>query len=259
MHKSIFNKKVTLMAMMAMTAFITKASYADEQSVDVYGNVIDWDINENSDKTDNAGLEKINDNYVFEEYSPEEQKKILQQMAEAETEAPSERGWITVSLGEVPEDWSKNNIKIVLYRENAKETFFLHRQLNWQTSTQLPIGHYTVYKAETINGIEKFHADISTFDITENENMNIILSYGDAEIIEPTIPENLNNLATDENTGGSTYITSEKQQENNNAEENKETEHKSWIYAILAVIALVIAIGSGIYFLIFRSAERAGY
>jgi hypothetical protein len=172
------------------TTVISGTTFAIEQQTDEYGNVIDWDTNGYGFE-DNAGLEESEDNADQSEtaatYSFQEQAVVFSQMEAVETEAPGETGLLTVSLCDVPDDWSQNNIKLSLYRGNVKEDIFLYRQSAWSESTQLPIGHYTVYEAKTLDGKEIFHSDINSFDITEESAVNLTLSYGELEKIVPNV------------------------------------------------------------------------
>lgn len=180
-------------ALLAAALAFSGTAFAEEQPTDAYGNVIDWDVN-GSGNEDGAGLEDLEtdaseSDAASETYSFQEQAEVFSQMEAAETEAPAETGLLTVKLGDVPSDWSKNNIRLSLYRGNAKEDIFLYRQSDWTQSAQIPVGHYTVYKVETLDGREAFHSDITTFDVTTETAVNLTLSYGDQETVIPDVTE----------------------------------------------------------------------
>lgn len=261
MTKSTFSNKKTAVAIALMLMWIASdTAYAEEPVTDPYGNVITWDTN-GSGNEENSGDETIENKYVMETYSPEEQEKILQQISEATTEAPSENGWVTISLGDVPEDWSQNNIKLVLYRGNIKETIFLHRQQNWNVSEQLPVGHYTVYKASTINNTEKFHADINTFDVTEDGNVNIILSYGERETPVIKIDDSTDESDKDESGNTTEIIQSEFEtgQKETTAQNEKKRNIKPVITVLGLFIILIVAIISGIGILTLITTKKQDY
>lgn len=184
MGKGLYKKKMVPVVAVLMTVMMAGSVYAEEPATDEYGNTIDW--NEEAGNEDGAGFENGEDS-TAETYSFKEQADVLKQMNEAETQAPSAKGLLTVSLGEKPEKWSENNIRLTLYRGNAQAVIFLYRQSGWTSSEQIPVGHYTVYLAATVDGAETFRADTGSFDITENTAVNLVLSYGEADVAAPTL------------------------------------------------------------------------
>lgn len=177
------NRKKIMSGIVLATVLLMPMTAFAEVQTDEFGIVMDWDATGNGGE-DGAGLEEtaaITESAVDETYSFEEQADILKQMQEAETTAPTETGLITVTLSNAPDEWSRNNICVTLYRGNVEEKVFLYRQSNWETKEQLPIGHYTVYKVESLDGQTEFHADVNSFDITENNAVTLKLSHGSLE------------------------------------------------------------------------------
>lgn len=197
MKKRFFTAVAVLSAAIALSG----TALAEEYPTDEYGNEITWDVN-GAGYEDGAGLEELDEDETTEAetYSFQEQAEVFSQMQAAETEAPEETGLLTVVLDDVPDSWSQNNIRLSLYRGNVKEDIFLYRQSNWGESIQIPVGHYTVFKVETLDGKEEFHSDISTFDITEKTAVNLTLAYGAQEATAPevTIPDAENTENTEE-------------------------------------------------------------
>lgn len=192
MRKGLYKNKMVPVVAVLMAAMMAGAVYAEEPVTDEYGNTIDW--SEESGNEDGAGLEtganlETGESNTEETYSFQEQADVLKQMKEAETQAPSEKGLLTVSLGDMPEKWSENNIRLTLYRGNAQTDILLYRQSGWTASEQIPVGHYTVYRAATVDGTEIFHADTGSFDITENTAVSLVLSYGEKDATVPTLSE----------------------------------------------------------------------
>lgn len=171
MKKSIF-------IMMLMTVMFSSASLPVYAATDSFGNEIDWE--EDYGYEDAAGSETLKDPEIKEstEYSFSEQVKVLEQKQQYETKAPVETGYVSASLQKPDKDWSESNIRITLYDGDRKEEFWLYRQNDWSGRQELPVGHYTIAKAETANGDYKFTVTPSTFDLIENASVPIILTLG---------------------------------------------------------------------------------
>ena len=157
------------------------------QEMDMFGNPIDWERNASGNE-DNAGNELGETKVHDETYSFQEQADILQEMLMNETEAPKETGYITISLDENTLDWNQENIKVELSRGNVSEEIWLYRQTGWTARSELPVGHYTFYRARTADGAYKFSCDLNSFDISENGNVILTLNMG-LEKLEVQIDE----------------------------------------------------------------------
>lgn len=189
-------KKNSIFVMMLMAAMLSSASLPVYAATDSFGNEIDWE--EDYGYEDAAGSETLKESESVEstEYSFSEQVDILEQMQQYETKAPVETGYVSVSLQKPDKDWSESNIHITLYDGSRKEEFWLYRQNDWSGRQELPIGHYTIAKAETANGDYKFTATPSTFDLSENASVPIRLTLGTSK---PNV-EIPDDLATASNT-----------------------------------------------------------
>lgn len=128
------------------------------------------------------------------EYSFAEQVKILEQMQQYETAAPTETGYVQ-PLSKLQTKRSESNIRITLYDGGRKEEFWLYRQSGWSGRQELPIGHYTIAKVETADGNYKFTATPSTFDLVENGSVPITLTLGTAKP-QVTLPDSLATAST---------------------------------------------------------------
>lgn len=171
-------KKKPIFIMMLMAAMLSSASLPAYAATDSFGNEIDWE--EDYGYEDAAGSETLKEPESEEstEYSFSEQVKVLEQKQQYETTAPVETGYVSASLQKPDKDWSESNIHITLYAGNRKEEFWLYRQNDWSGRQELPIGHYTIAKAETANGDYKFTVTPSTFDLSENASVPIRLTLG---------------------------------------------------------------------------------
>lgn len=189
MKKSIF-------IMLLMSVMLGSASLPAYAATDSFGNEIDWE--EDYGYEDTAGSETLKEVEIDEstEYSFSEQVKVLEQMQQYETTAPTQTGYVSASLQTPSSNWSESNIRIILYSGSRKEEFWLYRQNGWSGRQELPVGHYTVAKAETANGDYKFTVTPSTFDLSENASVPITLTIGTSKP-KVEIPDD---LATASNT-----------------------------------------------------------
>lgn len=185
MGKGLYKKEMVPVIAMLMAAMMAGTVYAEEPATDEYGNTIDWEQGYGNE--DGAGLENVETPAEQETYSFGEQADVLGEMAAAETTTPEETGHISISLGDMPSDWSQNNIRVTLYRGNAKEDIYLYRQSDWHADEDIPAGHYTFYKATTVDGKEVFHTDTGSFDISANTGAVLTLSYGESDVTGPAI------------------------------------------------------------------------
>ena len=188
------NKKLFIALISA--ALLSTAASPVYAATDSFGNEIDWE--EDYGYEDAAGSENLKDPEIKEstEYSFSEQVKVLEQKQQYETKAPVETGYVSASLQTPSKDWSESNIRITLYDGSRKEEFWLYRQNGWSVRQELPVGHYTIAKAETANGDYKFTATPSTFDLSENASVPITLALGTSKL-KVEIPDD---LATASNT-----------------------------------------------------------
>lgn len=170
--------KKPIFVMMLMSVMLSSASLSVYAATDSFGNEVDWE--EDYGYEDAAGSETLKEPESEEstEYSFSEQVKVLEQKQQYETTTPAETGYVSASLQSPDKDWSESNIRITLYDGSRKEEFWLYRQNDWSGRQELPTGHYTVAKAETANGDYKFTVTPSTFDLSENASMSIILTIG---------------------------------------------------------------------------------
>lgn len=165
-------------------------------ATDSFGNEIDW--TEDYGYEDAAGSETLPESEAEQEsteYSFAEQVKVLEEMQQYETTAPTETGYVSVSLQTPDKEWSESNICLTLYDGGRKEEFWLYRQSDWTGRQELPIGHYTVSKIETADGNYQFTATPSTFDLTESASVPITLTLGTAKP-QVILPDNLATAST---------------------------------------------------------------
>lgn len=161
------------------------ASEVSVQETDMFGNPIDWDTN-GAGNEDGAGEETETIAETVPEYAFGEQAGVIEEKEsiEAETTAPSQNGYITVSAETDGKEWSEGNILVTLYRDgNQKEEIWLYRQNSFSERAELPAGHYTFASAKTASG-EEFSANPGTFDITETSPVTIKLTLG---VDKPTV------------------------------------------------------------------------
>lgn len=171
--------KFLLFCMLLSIANMTTVYAAQaDQETDMFGNPIDWDRNASGGE-DNAGVETNDETIVQDEtYSFQEQLNVLKEMEKYETPVPKETGYITVSLAEDNQNWNQENIKVELTRGNASEEIWLYRQAGWSGREKLPVGHYTFYRAQTVDGTFQFSSDKNSFDISNNGNVTLTLTMG---------------------------------------------------------------------------------
>ena len=163
---------------MMLIATLCSAPLPVYAATDSFGNEIDWE--EDYGYEDAAGSETLKETEIEEstEYSFSEQVKVLEQMQQYQTTVPAETGYVSASLQSPDKDWSESSIRITLYDGSRKEEFWLYRQNDWSGRQEIPVGHYTVAKAETADGSYKFTATPSTFDLSENASVPITLTLG---------------------------------------------------------------------------------
>lgn len=179
-----------------ISALLSTAVSPAYAATDSFGNEIDW--TEDYGYEDAAGSETLPESEAEQEsteYSFAEQVKVLEEMQQYETTAPTETGYVSVSLQTPDKEWSESNIRLTLYDGGRKEEFWLYRQSGWSGRQELPIGHYTVSKVETADGNYKFTATPSTFDLSENASVPITLTLG---TVKPQVilPDNLATAST---------------------------------------------------------------
>lgn len=176
--KNLFRKIIFMLALCMSIGGVIPA-YATEPETDIFGNPIDWDTNGAGDE-DAAGSETESGGSTSETYSFTEQVEVIEQKEsiEAQTAAPSETGYVNVSVDTEGLEWSEGSILVTLYRDgNQRHEIWLYRQSGWSTRETLPVGHYTFGKAETSSG-EEFSSDIGTFDVIANAPVNLTLTSG---------------------------------------------------------------------------------
>ena len=179
-----------------ISALLSTAATPAYAATDSFGNEIDWE--EDYGYEDAAGSETLPESEAEQEsteYSFAEQVKVLEQMQQYETTAPTETGYVSASLQSSDKEWSESNIRVTLYDGGRKEEFWLYRQSGWSGRRELPIGHYTVSKVETADENYQFTATPSTFDLTENGSVPITLTLGTAKP-QVTLPDNLATAST---------------------------------------------------------------
>lgn len=235
-------KKKSIFVMMLMAAMLSSTSLPVYAVTDSFGNEVDW--TEDYGYEDAAGSETLKETEIEEstEYSFSEQVKVLEQKQQYETTAPAETGYVSAALQPPSSDWSESNIRITLYDGSRKEEFWLYRQNGWSGRQELPVGHYTIAKAETVDGSYKFTATPSTFDLGENASVPITLTIG-ASKPKVEIPDN---LATTSNT------TSESPQE--------DTSRSAIPFIAIITITIIAVVGIAVVSIIkIRKDKKNGF
>ena len=163
------------------------------------GEVLDWDFSGFSGE-DSAGLENQNtasENQETMSFSEAVQNQQIIESAKASdaSDTPSEVGTITIFFYDNPDfDWSRNNIKVVLWRnKNQKEEIYLYKQNDFYTTKSIPIGEYTFEKGESLDKDFLFYSDTGTFEISNDKTTMIELDFGKSAP-EITLSEELNGL-----------------------------------------------------------------
>lgn len=163
------------------------------------GEVLDWDFSGFSGE-DSAGLENQNtasENQETMSFSEAVQNQQIIESAKASdaSDTPSEVGTITIFFYDNPDfDWSRNNIKVVLWRnKNQKEEIYLYKQNDFYTTKSIPIGEYTFEKGESLDKDFFFSSDTGSFEISQDKPTMIELHFG-ISVPEITLSEELNGL-----------------------------------------------------------------
>lgn len=163
------------------------------------GEVLDWDFSGFSGE-DSAGLENQNtasENQETMSFSEAVQNQQIIESAKASdaSDTPSEVGTITIFFYDNPDfDWSRNNIKVVLWRnKNQKEEIYLYKQNDFYTTKSIPIGEYTFEKGESLDKDFFFSSDTGSFEISQDKLTMIELHFGKS-VPEITLSEELNGL-----------------------------------------------------------------
>ena len=163
------------------------------------GEVLDWDFSGFSGE-DSAGLENQNtasENQETMSFSEAVQNQQIIESAKASdaSDTPSEVGTITIFFYDNPDfDWSRNNIKVVLWRnKNQKEEIYLYKQNDFYTTESIPIGEYTFEKGESLDKDFFFSSDTGSFEISQDKPTMIELHFGKSSP-EITLSEELNGL-----------------------------------------------------------------
>ena len=163
------------------------------------GEVLDWDFSGFSGE-DSAGLENQNtasENQETMSFSEAVQNQQIIESAKASdaSDTPSEVGTITIFFYDNPDfDWSRNNIKVVLWRnKNQKEEIYLYKQNDFYTTKSIPIGEYTFEKGESLDKDFFFSSDTGSFEISQDKPTMIELHFGNS-VPEITLSEELNGL-----------------------------------------------------------------
>lgn len=163
------------------------------------GEVLDWDFSGFSGE-DSAGLENQNtasENQETMSFSEAVQNQQIIESAKASdaSDTPSEVGTITIFFYDNPDfDWSRNNIKVVLWRnKNQKEEIYLYKQNDFYTTKFIPIGEYTFEKGESLDKDFFFSSDTGSFQISQDKPTTIELHFGKS-VPEITLSEELNGL-----------------------------------------------------------------
>lgn len=163
------------------------------------GEVLDWDFSGFSGE-DSAGLENQNtasENQETMSFSEAVQNQQIIESAKASdaSDTPSEVGTITIFFYDNPDfDWSRNNIKVVLWRnKNQKEEIYLYKQNDFYTTKSIPIGEYTFEKGESLDKDFFFSSDTGSFEISQDKPTMIELHFGKSSP-EITLSEELNGL-----------------------------------------------------------------
>lgn len=212
------------------------------------GEVLDWDFSGFSGE-DSAGLENQNtasENQETMSFSEAVQNQQIIESAKASdaSDTPSEVGTITIFFYDNPDfDWSRNNIKVVLWRnKNQKEEIYLYKQNDFYTTKSIPIGEYTFEKGESLDKDFFFSSDTGSFEISQDKPTMIELHFGKSSP-EITLSEELNGLQESQEN-----LTSQKNAKLEN--QQRKTSNKIRIFIFVCIVLLI-----GFVFIFIR-AER---
>ena len=212
------------------------------------GEVLDWDFSGFSGE-DSAGLENQNtasENQETMSFSEAVQNQQIIESAKASdaSDTPSEVGTITIFFYDNPDfDWSRNNIKVVLWRnKNQKEEIYLYKQNDFYTTKSIPIGEYTFEKGESLDKDFFFSSDIGSFEISQDKPTMIELHFGKSAP-EITLSEELNGLQESQEN-----LISQKNAKLEN--QQRKTSNKIRIFIFVCIVLLI-----GFVFIFIR-AER---
>lgn len=212
------------------------------------GEVLDWDFLGFSGE-DSAGLENQNtasENQETMSFSEAVQNQQIIESAKASdaSDTPSEVGTITIFFYDNPDfDWSRNNIKVVLWRnKNQKEEIYLYKQNDFYTTESIPIGEYTFEKGESLDKDFFFSSDTGSFEISQDKPTMIELHFGKSSP-EITLSEELNGLQESQEN-----LISQKNAKLQN--QQRKTSYKIRIFIFVCIVLLF-----GLTFIFIR-AER---
>lgn len=212
------------------------------------GEVLDWDFSGFSGE-DSAGLENQNtasENQETMSFSEAVQNQQIIESAKASdaSDTPSEVGTITIFFYDNPDfDWSRNNIKVVLWRnKNQKEEIYLYKQNDFYTTKSIPIGEYTFEKGESLDKDFFFSSDTGSFEISQDKPTMIELHFGKSSP-EITLSEELNGLQESQEN-----LISQKNAKLQN--QQRKTSYKIRIFIFVCIVLLF-----GLTFIFIR-AER---
>ena len=212
------------------------------------GEVLDWDFSGFSGE-DSAGLENQNtasENQETMSFSEAVQNQQIIESAKASdaSDTPSEVGTITIFFYDNPDfDWSRNNIKVVLWRnKNQKEEIYLYKQNDFYTTKSIPIGEYTFEKGESLDKDFFFSSDTGSFEISQDKPTMIELHFGKSSP-EITLSEELNGLQESQEN-----LISQKNAKLQN--QQRKTSNKIRIFIFVCIVLLI-----GFVFIFIR-AER---
>lgn len=212
------------------------------------GEVLDWDFSGFSGE-DSAGLENQNtasENQETMSFSEAVQNQQIIESAKASdaSDTPSEVGNITIFFYDNPDfDWSRNNIKVVLWRnKNQKEEIYLYKQNDFYTTKSIPIGEYTFEKGESLDKDFFFSSDTGSFEISQDKPTMIELHFGKSSP-EITLSEELNGLQESQEN-----LISQKNAKLQN--QQRKTSNKIRIFIFVCIVLLI-----GFVFIFIR-AER---
>lgn len=212
------------------------------------GEVLDWDFSGFSGE-DSAGLENQNtasENQETMSFSEAVQNQQIIESAKASdaSDTPSEVGTITIFFYDNPDfDWSRNNIKVVLWRnKNQKEEIYLYKQNDFYTTKSIPIGEYTFEKGESLDKDFFFSSDTGSFEISQDKPTMIELHFGESSP-EITLSEELNGLQESQEN-----LISQKNAKLQN--QQRKTSNKIRIFIFVCIVLLI-----GFVFIFIR-AER---
>lgn len=117
---------------------------SDSQSVDPYGNVIDWDTS-GSGNEDAAGEEDSADWMEAPTYSGEEQLEILEKLKE--NEVPENAGFLHIQC-DLEDDWPGYNVTVALYDGSGRRwEVTAYNQNGYEARESVSAGIYKVYRA----------------------------------------------------------------------------------------------------------------